>query len=67
MIGGEQEDEEKLGVEPAVLGPIMTPEKARARPRTQLASIAGVVMYLSSLRSITLKVSDCSEPVLLCA
>ena len=37
--------------------------KRRAQtPSTQLASIAGVVMYRSSLRSITLKVSDCSEP-----
>jgi len=36
-------------------------------PNAQLASIAGVVISLSSRRSITLKVSDCSEPFLLAA
>ena len=38
------------------------PSQASSRPRIQVAPIAGLMIALSSRRSITLNVSDCAEP-----
>ena len=41
--------------------PNKAPSQASQRPRTQLTTMAGFMMMVSSRRSITLNVSDCLE------
>ena len=57
---GQHQHQGELGVKPAATE--TTAVQASQSPSTQVTTIAGLMITVSSRRSITLKVSDCGEP-----
>jgi len=56
------EDQGDFGLQGQPEGVPVPPFQTSHRPRTQLTTMAGVMIAVSSRRSIILKVSDCLEP-----